>query len=174
MENNTHRDLSQKEEDESQSSAKKSSKVVLVWLIVLGVLGVLAWTFVRPPKAREGEILADNGVHWHIELSIFIDGAQVEVPANIGLKTPGIHPGQMHTHEPDNLIHAEKPGVVTSDDMRLKEFFRIWNRDFSSDTILGNKVNEEKSITFLVDGEESQDFEEYVLQDGARVEIRFE
>jgi len=186
MEHNTQGGLTPKEEydmkkkkkqegGESELPANTSTKKIVTWIIAIVLLGLLTWAIVTSPKVSEEDILARNGAHWHIDLEIFIDGVPVEVSANIGLT--GGHSAQarnMHTHDTDGVIHAEKAGFVTNDDFRLKEFFNIWNRDFSADSILGNKVNEEKTISFFVDGEPNQEFEEYILRDGAQIEIRYE
>ncbi len=107
-------------------------------------------------------------LHIHPFLTIFIDGVQQPIPANIG-----IFPGVMrpvHTHDATGELHIESKCVRT---FRLGDFFDIWGKEFSKDQIL-NKTSAEGTITMTVNGQQSDDFENLPLRDGDRIVIRFD
>jgi hypothetical protein len=76
--------------------------------------------------------------HIHAHLTIFINGAQRQVPAGVGI--PGSQPEQtaqgqvagggsclywLHTHAPDGIIHVESPIHRT---YTLGDFFDLWGQ----------------------------------------------
>ncbi len=153
------------------------SKKVISNIILLAVVAAIAYgayVIVTSPKIAEGEIVARNGVHWHANLLITVNGEKIAIPASVGIKAGETHPSRMHTHEADNTIHAEKPGIVTADDLRLKNFFEVWEKDFSKDSILGNKAENGKTIKFIVNGVENTEYENYAIKDHDVLEIIYQ
>lgn len=128
----------------------------------------------RGEKIAAAEVVSNNGIHWHPNLRIVIDGKDVEVEPNIGLK--GIH-SPIHTHEGKNeegVIHMEMDGLVTKEQTRLGNFFNIWGKSFSSQMIFDKRNNEQNKVKMFVNGKENFEFEEYEMKDGDRIEIRYE
>lgn len=119
------------------------------------------------------EVVAQNGLHWHPKLEIYIKDEKQEIPANIGLGA--IHQ-EMHTHEnaKDGVVHMEMNGMVTKDETRLENFFKIWGRKFSSTNIFDKVNGEEGKIKMTVNGKDNTDFENYLMRDGDTIEIRYE
>lgn len=155
----------------------KNNRFILWGLGVL-IVGGGAWFVMKsgadqlpPPKS---EVLSENGLHWHPELAIFVNGEKQEIPANIGIGTQyastptydsGMRMTAMHTHEPNGVIHFEFPGRVTKEDTKLGNFFRIWGKDFME---FGSSVN------MTVNGEPNTELENYPMKDGDKIELRYE
>ena len=111
-------------------------------------------------------IVSQNGVYLRAHLSVKINGKEIKIPAGIGflgeLDEDGM-PKVLHTHSSKGIIRAEMKGVVSKDQLRLGEFFRAWGKDFSKDSILGNKVGEMHKIKMFVNGVENFDYENYII-----------
>lgn len=152
--------------------SSKTKQYIFVGLVLAVVVGGFFWS-----RALSGgpDVISKNGIHWHSELSIFINGEKQSIPANVGIP-PGTtgHPGVMHTHDTDNLIHIEFQGIVRNKQTRIGDFFQIWGKDFGSGTLLGNKAENGKTIKMFVNGKENTEFENYQLKDKDRIEIRYE
>jgi len=138
---------------------------------VAGLIGFFIWGATNQKPVAEEDILARNGLHWHPHLSIVIKGKEEAIPANIGIGA--IHK-PIHTHDPDNVLHLEMTGRVTKDDIRLGEFFKVWDKQFSSTCIFDYCNGPDGSVRMLVNGEENTQFEHYEMRDGDRIEIRYE
>ena len=107
-------------------------------------------------------VLARSGLHWHPLLEIYVKGEKVEIPQNIGLGATHL---PVHTHEDLPIIHLEFGGMVRREDVMLGEFFKSWNRDMRS---FGSTVR------MTVNGKENTEYENYVMHDGDKIELRYE
>lgn len=142
--------------------------VITVAVIGVGVLLSLTANTSPDQPVAEGDIVSNNGVHWHSKLTIFIKGQQVEIPANIGA---GAAHQPFHTHDTTGELHLEKLGVVSKNDTKLGKFFEIWGQQFNATCVLdqcGGKV------VMTVNGKENTDFENYLIQDQDVIEVRYE
>ena len=96
--------------------------------------------------------------HIHTHLTVFVDGAQRQVPAGIGIpdaaseqtaKGPFVASGKcfyfLHTHSPDGIIHIESPVQRT---YTLGEFFDEWQQPLSS----GQVGPAKGKVTAIVNG----------------------
>ncbi len=161
-------DLKRERKETLQARSSSMRFVGLAILFIIVVLGLIWWG--RTASTAE-DIIIRTGLHWHAKLDIYINGDLSVIPANVGIPPGVTHPHQMHTHQPDNIIHMEFEGVVRKDQLKLKHFFEIWGKDFSRDTILSNKTGASKTIVMKVNGATSTQFEEYELRDLDKVEI---
>lgn len=122
--------------------------------------------------------------HIHPVLSITIDGAKQEIPANIGIESPkgdtSTHDAAMqnagclnplHTHDATGTIHVESP---VARDYTLGDFFAVWGKIFSKDQIFDSKVDDTHRIRFVVDGKDNSEFGGVVLKDQEKIEIFYE
>lgn len=149
----------------------KETKSIFLWgLGILIPVGIIVWV-VSLPKISQDEFISQNGLHYHSELHIKINGEEVDIPANIGIAATH---NPIHTHETDHVIHMEFSGTVKKDDLKLARFFEIWGRDFSKDSILGSKTGEGGIVKMLVNGAENAEFENYMMKDGDKIEIIYE
>lgn len=150
----------------------KKVGIIVVVLMALLVVNNWATNRVALENLDEADVVSTNGLHYHSVLSILIDGESQPIPSNVGLV--GGH-SPMHTHELDGTVHMEfERGVVTKDDLRLSSFFKIWGKKFNSQEILDKSVSDEGTITMSVNGEDNTEFENYVMQEGDKIEIKYE
>lgn len=139
---------------------------MLWWVVAIAVVIVLLFwmgSATRTPSGG-GDVVATNGIHWHPELTIYVDGEKQEIPANVGL-VGGHQP--MHTHvedAPQGVLHFEFGSVVRTEDLRLGNFFKIWgNKDIQ--TAFGTL----ESMT--VNGKENTKYGDYEVQSEDKIEL---
>lgn len=104
-------------------------------------------------------------------LSIYINGEKKEIPANLGIGA--IHK-PIHTHDATGVIHMEMQGLVTKEDTKLGNFFVIWGKQFNSNCIFDTCNGDVGTVKMTVNGQESYEFEDHLMKDGDKIEIRFE
>ncbi|MBI4272885.1 hypothetical protein HY621_03465 [Candidatus Uhrbacteria bacterium] len=128
-------------------------------LIAIG----LVWRAIQnTPQVSQSEVVSENGLHWHAELSMYLKGKRMDIPKDIGIGS--IHQ-PIHTHDPDGTIHMEFQGRVSKDDLKFSRFFRNWKKDIQSfGTLTSMKVN----------GQENTEFEQYGMKDKDKIELRYE
>jgi hypothetical protein len=137
---------------------------IIIWLIVLGFIAWGIYAVLKAPKIAEGDIVSRSGLHWHAHMTIKILGKEEVIPANIGVNGvmgAGGDPMQLHTHATDGIIHAEFSGLVTKDQMSIGNFFKVWGKDFSKDSILGHKAENGHTVKMYVDGKENTEYENF-------------
>lgn len=122
-------------------------------------------------SSRNPDVLATNGIHWHPQLEIYIQGEKQEIPANLGLSV-GHSP--IHTHEDMPIIHLEFGGIVTKDDVRLGRFFDVWGRTFNEECILEFCNGPAGEVKMFVNGKENTQFDDYIMRDKDAIQIRYE
>lgn len=153
----------------------KNTVNVLIFSIIV-VTAVILISIITATKNDTGnntnsQILSHHGAHIHSKLFIYIKGQQQTIPANIGLE-PVEQP--IHTHDADNIIHLEFPGLVTLDNTRLQEFFKVWDKQFNSNCIFDYCNGPSGTIRMFVNGQPNNDFEKYPMKDEDQIEIRYE
>lgn len=175
VEENQHNELTRKERKElrrqerteekqkmaRQRATKRITKIVLGVAIVTGSIAAFAWYIISRPPIPEGEIVSRRGLHFHPELTVFVGGEKVEVPANLGI---GAVHNPMHTHDTSGIIHLEFQGVVRRADLKLGKFFEVWGKDF---TEFGS------SVAMTVNDEENAEIQNYVMGDGDKIELHY-
>lgn len=175
MEENQHNKLTRKERKEvpyqerieekqklaRQRTTKRVTKIVLGVAIITGGIAVFAWYIASRPPIPEGEIVSRRGLHFHPEVTIFVEGEKVEVPANLGVGA--IH-NPIHTHDTSGVIHLEFQGMVHRDDLKLGKFFEVWGNDFMK---FGS------SVIMTVNDEKNSELQNYVMGDGDNIELHY-
>ncbi len=107
--------------------------------------------------------------HIHPELSILVNGTEVAIPQNLGVKANGMT--AIHTHDEKGIIHVEAP---VKKDFTLGDFFAVWDKDFSSTRLLGNDVNENTEIMVTVNGQKVDTYENTILRDKDKIVISYQ
>lgn len=162
-----------REKEAKYDGVKKLIKGAVVVMIALFlILG--ARFLIEKYQVPEGEIISRGGLHWHPKLSIIINGEEQEIPANIGI---GAVHQPIHTHDQDakdGVIHMEMPGLVTKNDTKLGNFFKIWGKEFNSTQILDKKNGVKGRVKMFVNGKKNKEFENYLMKDKDVIEIRYE
>lgn len=162
------------DEREKMKRKKKIKKLFSIGLMVLfigGGISGLFWYLAAKPPVPESDVIARNGLHWHPEIKISILGKIQEIPANIGL---GAVEKPIHTHDNMGVIHLEFQGLVKKDNARLGRFFEIWGKRFNRDCIFDKCNGPEGQVKMFVNNKENNEFENYIMRDGDKIEINFE
>lgn len=147
--------------------------MVAVVGIALLVAGIVAAMMGATPPGRSMNTL----LHQHPDLEIFVNGARVELPTNIGIdpdlwKDHSMDEYQemesmspIHTHDSSGVIHLEmgKWHACT-----LGDFFDVWGQPFDRDRVLSSVG----PVTMTVDGNPSDEYRNLILQDGQKIVIR--
>lgn len=141
-------------------------------VLLAGILG-LFW-LMGSQNTASGRIIATQGIHWHSRLLITVNGVSEEIPADIGLET-AIH-NPIHTHDEDakdGVIHMEFSGLVTEDNLKLKNFFKVWKKQFTELCIFDNCSEAPGKVTMEVNNRPDDSFGEYSMKDDDIIEISF-
>ena len=112
----------------------------------------------------------DVAMHFHPNLIIIIDGEQIVIPTDTGIDTETC-PGAMHmthTHDDTGKIHVEGHQVV---DVPLEVFFDVWGVHFDETGIFDYRGG---NITMTVDGVESDQYQNLLLEDRQEIIITYE
>lgn len=146
---------------------------IVVLTIVILVGGIFFLSRESGSSIPEDQIVARNGLHWHPKLTIYIKDKKQEIPSNVGIGA--IHQ-PIHTHDDakDGVLHMEMKGVVSKEDTKLGNFFRIWGKEFNSTQILDKKNGEEGKVKMTVNGKENTAFENYLMKDGDNILLTFQ
>lgn len=134
--------------------------ITIAVAIVLLFSGAIWWS--NSLSSGDRSLITQSGLHWHPLLEIYVKGEKIEIPQNIGLL--GVH-SPIHTHDDLPIIHMEFSGKVTEDDIRLRNFFRVWGKDF---------MEFSPQVMMTVNGQENIEFGNYQMHDGDKIEIRYE
>ena len=144
-----------------------NKKIVIV--ISLLVVGAIVGSGYYLQKLDLGGVKDDTtyvskkGLHWHPEISIYIKGVKIDLPANLGVKALSMAP--VHTHEPDGVIHLEFMGLVRTSDIMLGQFFKSWGKDMRS---FGTNMK------MTVNGKVNTELENYYMKDKDKIVLTFD
>lgn len=111
--------------------------------------------------------VGDESYHAHALLSVFRDGQQVPVPADLGYDDSGRH-SSLHTHTPDGVIHleADDPYPYT-----LAHVMTTWGVAFGPDRLGGDAATAGKKVHVYVNGKPAQP--DVRLADGDNVVVAY-
>ena len=151
-------------------------KKVIAWVGVIVILfaGSVWWS--KNLQKNDPDIISRSGLHWHPIVEIYVKGAKQEIPPDLGIGiTYSNFPAfdsqmnmtPIHTHDDatEGIVHLEFPGIVRRDDTKLGNFFEIWGKDINS---FGSNVR------MIVNGAENTELGVYFMQDGDKIELRYE
>lgn len=155
-------------------------------LIIVGVIALIAGLIYwgGAAKRKEGAELENmtsrevalqsttdmaTKYHIHPELSIVVNGDEVPIPLNLGVKATGMT--AIHTHDEKGIIHVEAP---IKKDFTLGDFFAVWGKDFSSTKLLDIAVNENTEIVVTVNGQKVNTYENTIFRDKDKIVISYQ
>lgn len=156
------------EKKEALAQKRRFKKIALWGLgagLIIAAVGGLIWYVATKPQIPESDIVSRSGFHWHPQLTIYVKGEKQKIPANIGL---GAVHKPIHTHDEDSdqgIIHMEFQGLVRKEDIKLGQFFKNWGKDMRS---FG------ANMKMTVNGEENAEYENFIMRDGDKIELRYE
>lgn len=157
-------------------------------LVVVLLIGATWWSKdLKENKvekmAESGDLISEEGIHWHPELSITIKGEKQVIPNNIGMGMqfagypqydPMMMMTNMHTHDDSGELHWEvMKGPVKKDDVRLNQIFSIWGKKFTNSCVFDYCNGPGGKLSFKVNGQNNPDFENYLVRDKDIIEIIF-
>jgi len=127
----------------------------------------------RRTKAQVPTMMTTMGssIHVHPRLAIYVNGEQVEIPANIGIdpSQPSMQMAGLHTHDSSGTIHDEgMPGA------RLGQFFAVWGVPFSADRLGSYQTNGSKTVRMWVDRKPSTAFGDLLLEEGQQIVVSYD
>lgn len=114
--------------------------------------------------------VGDESYHVHSLLSVYVDGEQVPVPANIGIDPASGYHSPLHTHTPDGVIHFEADDPAT---FTLQQVFSMWGVDFAADRLGAYTPADDKQVHVYVNGEPVEDPAGYELQEGDNIVVGY-
>lgn len=152
--------------------------VVVLTVLLLGGILVMRGNAPQPEsqsKKTNREVAltctTDMATEFHIHptLEILVNGEKQLIPADIGIQSSCMN--ALHTHDMIGTIHVESP---EKRDFTLADFFAVWEQPFSSQEVLGYKVDATHRIKVMVDGVEVDGYENTVLKDKEKIIISYE
>lgn len=155
------------EAKEATAQSRRFKKIVLWGMgggLTIVLIGGLVWYVASRPPIPESDIVSRNAFHWHSELAIYVKGQKLNIPPNIGI---GAVHQSIHTHNDSDqgIIHLEFQGLARKQDVTLGQFFKNWGKDIR---VFG------ASMKMLVNGEENTEYENYIMRDKDKIELRFD
>ena len=84
----------------------------------------------------------------------------MQIPADIGIDDKGMR--VVHTHDDTGRIHIEGP---YPHDFYLKDFFTVWGKRFDNQCIMNYCVNDKHTLTVMVNGVQSDYYENILMVD---------
>lgn len=91
-----------------------------------------------------------NALHIHAHLDIFVNGAPVPVPADIGVDEARRKISPLHSHDAGGVIHIESPDKDAT--FTLGQFFTEWQVSLSADHIGGLVADGTHHLEVYVNG----------------------
>ncbi len=120
--------------------------------------------------AKEINIGGHSGIALHIHpvLSIRLEseGKKIVIPTNVGVGSNIMRP--IHTHDDTGTLHVESP---CNREFKLGEFFGVWGQTFNRTCIFQYCNNGSNNVHLIVNGKESNEFENLILRDNDQIEI---
>lgn len=114
---------------------KKSKQINWVSLCVIGFIVIAIFLIITlKQNSQTSSFNPINGiscsdsegsaVHYHVHLSVYINGKESIIPANIGVNEKCLY--WVHTHDTTGIIHIESP--VKDKIFTLKDFYDIYGK----------------------------------------------
>lgn len=88
--------------------------------------------------------------HYHLQLQVVVDGAEVPVPANIGVDPATGAMSALHTHTADGEVHIEAD--VAGEVFTLAQLFTQWGVQLGADRIGGARTKVGEAVTVIGNG----------------------
>ncbi len=146
-------------------------KNTLIWgLAIVFLFGGSIW-WSKSMQSKDPDVISQNGLHWHPIVEVYVKGEKQAIPSNIGIggqyssQPMGMAPVHTHDDAVEGIVHLEFGDMVRKDDITLGRFLESWGKDINS---FGSNV------AMKVNGAENTELENYQMQDGDKIELRYE
>ena len=157
---------------------KSKLRVIIISLGILVVVGFIGYALTRPESAPEqakptdANVVSENGLHYHPQLAIYINGEKQTIPTDIGMS--GANHKSPHTHDEKGELHWENTGRVTKDDLRLGKLFENWGKNFSATQLLDRTDASGAKITMTVNGQPNTELGNHLVADKEEIVIKYQ
>ena len=159
---------------------KKAILILLAFALLVGVMVYFSKQSKEAEIVRETEMTSrevamlcttDMATEFHIHptITIFIDGVEYPLPANIGITPSCMH--SIHTHSDMPVVHVEAP---VAKDFTLGDFFAVWGKSFDATHLLDIVATKPGQITVTVNGTSVDTFEATILRDKEAIVISYQ
>ncbi len=147
-----------KRRDDSYFAVDRRRKRKYMMIIIPVIIAVAAASIAGAISYQPPTAMAISGIecnrseqldyHIHSGLDIFVNGAQQQVPSNIGILSSPSCLYWLHTHSGDGIIHVEAPEAR---EFTVGQFLDIWQQTHNS-TAFFDSVSD-MPVTAYVDGQ---------------------
>jgi|SRR5579871_646275 len=150
----------QREREQRNRRIRKWSFIGIGSAIGVVLIGVLIYNLIGPgtPPYLKGDTidniqcdaLEQTQTHYHAHLQVYVNGAEVPIPGDVGRQSVTQCYYWLHVHSDtgdEGVIHIESPDNRTYD---LKQFFDIWGQTLSATNLMGHKIDANHKLTVYV------------------------
>lgn len=177
------REEEEKKKLETQEKSKKRKGLIKYSIYAIIAIVVIFGLFKLFSGGSDSNNSSDSGpytsspVHWHASLDVYICGEKVTIPENAPLGEHHLGLPLLHTHA-DRLIHIEGQ-IWNKEEITIGKYMKVIGEEFTDTTLLdknnGDLCNENPGkVKLIVNSKENQELTNYVVQDGDKLELRFE
>lgn len=145
---------------------------------MLAAAGFVGYALTRPEatpqkaRPRDANVVSEDGLHYHPQLAIYINGEKQIIPTDIGKSDSG-HKSP-HTHDETGELHWENTGRVTKDDLRLGKLFESWGKSFNTAQLFDKTDADGTKITMTVNGQPNTELGNHLVADKEQIEIKYQ
>lgn len=104
---------------------------------------------------------SDAAYHVHAHLSVYVNGKNVTVPAQVGIDPQGQFLAPLHTHDTSGVIHMESSQTYP---FKLGQFFDVWGVKFTTNQLGGYQAGNGNVLTTYVNGQPVANGPGYVIK----------
>ncbi len=112
----------------------------------------------------------DDPVHYHVMLTVYVDGKKTTVPSELGSQQGGSVGSPINTHEANGVIHVESPAQFP---YALGDIFGVWGVLFNSRALGGYVASGSNKISVFVDGKPVSQTSTLPLKDQANIVVAY-
>jgi hypothetical protein len=151
----------QREREQRNKRIRKGFYWGIPAVAVLIGIGILVYNLVFGPQVppwQKGatidgiscDALEQTQTHYHAHLQVYVNGAEVPIPGDVGRQSVTNCFYWLHVHSDagdEGVIHIESPDNRT---FTLKQFFDIWGQTLSATNLMGHTVDSSHKLTVYV------------------------
>ena len=104
---------------------------------------------------------SDAAYHIHAHLSVYVDGKNVPVPAQVGIDPQGQFLAPLHTHDTSGVVHMESSQTYP---FTLGQFFNVWGVKFTNTQLGGYQAGNGQVLSTYVNGKPVTNAPSYVMK----------
>lgn len=167
-------DQEREKQHKSLDVEKRNKRIIKFSLIGIPTLIFIAF-IVLIFKSTPTDLYTETEVHWHASYTVITCGQVRPMPKPFGEHHLGLP--LLHTHG-DGLIHIEGR-IWKKEDIMLGKYFEAIGVNFKDNELIEYKNGDlcngkEGKVKLYVNGKENKELTKYIIQDGDKIEVKFE